>query len=216
MEAPRMARLKLWSVVGLVVLLVAGGGFAWWNWDLRWRPHTIAKNQAEIARLLEQSGWVSPGVKGRPLYMVSFRSCPDCIRFEDEVFPRLQAKGVDTRVIVIARRDVNGLPKSTPVERSTVAQLWLTRDWRLLEAWRAVPPDAWKGLGVPPADGDMARTAVVEGGRSLVDQLRPLLKANGVNFAYPLLVWWNDKGEMRSCACEKRPSYRFVEKELGL
>ena len=58
--------------------------------------------------------------------------------------------------------------------------------------------------------------AVVEAGRSTVDRLKPLLKANGINFAYPLLVWWNDKGEMRGCACEKRETYRFVRKELGV
>ena len=61
----------------------------------------------------------------------------------------------------------------------------------------------------------MARMAVVESGRSTVDRLRPLLKDNGVNLAYPTLVWWNAKGEMRACACEKRQTYRFVRKELG-
>ena len=62
----------------------------------------------------------------------------------------------------------------------------------------------------------MARNAVIEAGRKMVEDLRPLLKANGVNFAYPLLVWWDDKGRMRSCACEKQETYRFVRKELGL
>ena len=69
---------------------------------------------------------------------------------------------------------------------------------------------------MPAADGDMARTAVVEAGRKTVEDLTSLLKPNGVKFAYPLLVWWNDKGEMRSCACEKRETYRFVRKELGI
>jgi hypothetical protein len=119
-------------------------------------------------------------------------------------------------VIEIARRDVNGLAKSTPVERATVAQLWLTRDWKLMEAWDSVPVEAWKAPGIPPADGDLARMAVVEGGRSLVDALRPLLKDNGVELRYPTLVWWNAKGEMRACACERRETYRFVRKELGV
>jgi hypothetical protein len=122
---------------------------------------------------------------------------------------------VDTRVIVIARRDVNGLSKSTPVERATVAQLWLTRDWKLLQAWEAAPPDAWTAPGIPRADGDLARMAVVEGGRSLVDRLTRLMGDNRVRFAYPLLVWWNAKGEMRACACEAPQSYRFVRRELG-
>jgi hypothetical protein len=211
-----MRRFRIWATLVLVVALVGAGGWALWNYDLRWRPKTIRHHQAEIARILETSGWVSPGLKGKTLYMVSFRSCPDCIRFITEEFPNLHAAGVDTRVIEIARRDRNGIAKSTPAERATVVQLWLTRDWRLLQAWEAVPPEAWKATGLPPADGDMARTAVVEAGRKMVDDLTPRLKANGVNFAYPLLVWWNDKGEMRSCACEKRETYRFVRRELGV
>ena len=214
-----MNRFKLWASVTLIAAVAALGAWAVWNFELRWRPHTVARHQAEIAQLLQSSGWVSPGqkdgAKGPVLYMVSFRSCPDCIRFKTEELPGLQAKGVDTRVIEVARRDVNGLSKSTPVERATVAQLWITRDWKLMEAWEATPPDAWKAPGVPPADGDLARTAVVEGGRALVDRLRPLMKDNGVDFAYPLLVWWNARGEMRACACEKRQTYRFVRRELG-
>jgi hypothetical protein len=211
-----MRRFKLWGSAFLVLAVVVAGVWAVWNFDLRWRPKTITRHQAEIARLLQSAGWVSPGRNGRPLYMVSFRSCPDCIRFKTEEFPALQAAGVDTRVIEIARRDVNGLAKSTPVERATVAQLWLTRDWKLMEAWDSVPVEAWKAPGIPPADGDLARMAVVEGGRSLVDALRPLLKDNGVELRYPTLVWWNAKGEMRACACEKRETYRFVRKELGV
>jgi len=210
-----MRRFKLWASSALVLAVALAGVWALWNYELRWRPKTIVRHQTEIAQLLQQAGWVSPGLKGKPLYVVGFRSCPDCIRFRDEEFPALHAAGVDTRVILIARRDQNGLARSTPAERATVAQLWLNRDWKLLEAWESVPPQAWKAAGVPPADGDLARTAVVDGGRSMVDRLTPLLRANGVKFAYPTLVWWNDKGEMRACACEKRETYRFVRRELG-
>jgi len=210
-----MRRFKLWGSVALILAVIVAGVWATWNFELRWRPKTITRHQAEIVQLVEQAGWVSPGLTGRPLYMVSFRSCPDCIRFRTEEFPRLQAANVDTRVIEIARRDVNGLARSTGVERATVAQLWLTRDWKLLEAWEATPVDAWKAPGVPAADGDIARMAVVESGRSMVDRLRPLLRDNGIDLRYPTLIWWNDKGQMRACACEKRQTYRFVRKELG-
>jgi hypothetical protein len=211
-----MARLRIILFLVLGLALVGGGGWAYWNYELKWRPKTVSRHAPEIAKLLREAGWVSPGIKGRTLYMVSFRTCPDCLRFKAEQFPDLHAAGVDTRVIEIARRDVNGLPKSTPAERTTVAQLWLTRDWKLLEAWEKVPPEAWAAPGIPPADGDAARTAVVEAGRQLVDQLRPLMKANGVDFAYPLLVWWDDEGRMRACACEKRKTYRFLRDELGV
>jgi len=207
-------KFRLWGSILLLAALVLAGGWAWWSLDLRWRPKTITRHEAEIAELLKASGWVSPGLPGGPLYMVSFRSCPDCVRFETEAFPGLQAAGVDTRVIMVARRDVHGMAKSTPAERATVAQLWLTRDWKLMQAWTATPAQAWTAPGLPAADGDMARTAVVESGRDLVDRLRPLLKANGVNFAYPMLIWWNAKGELRACPCEKRESYGYVRQEL--
>ena len=35
---------------------------------------------------------------------------------------------------------------------------------------------------------------MIEAGRKTVEDLRPLLKANGVNFAYPLLVHQTSSG----------------------
>lgn len=206
-------------VIGLVAFgilaVIAWGGFTWWSVDLRWRPKTITKHQTQIAQLLERSGWVSPGLKGPVLYMVSFRTCPDCVRFKAEEFPKLHAAGVETRVIDIARADRNGLAKSTPVERATVAELWVNRSWALSQQWDKTPVEAWTAPGIKPADGDGARTAVIESGRETVDALIPLLKDNGVQFAWPLMVWWDKDGRMRACACERRETYRFLRKELG-
>jgi hypothetical protein len=211
-----MKKFRLWLVGILALVIVVGGVWAWWNLDVRCRPHTITKDQAQIAKILEGSGWVSPRSPGPRLYMISYRSCPDCIRFEAQEFPKLQAAGVDTRVIMIARADVNGLPQSTAPERATVAELWLGRSWKLYQLWSAVsPPEAWTAPGVAPADGDMARTAVVDAGRKMVDDLRPLLKHNGIRLAYPTLVWWTKDGAMRGCACESASSYHYVEKDLG-
>jgi len=202
------------GAVALALVIVAIYGAYWW-FDLRWRPKTITKHQAEITKIIEQAGWVSPRLDGPKLYMISFRKCPDCIRFTHEEFPGLHKAGVDTRVIMIARGEYNGIEKSTPPERATVAELWINRSWPLLERWDSLPPDAWTAQGIPPADGDIGRTAVVEAGRGLVKDITPLLKANGVKFAYPLLIWWTKDGEMKACACEKRETYRFVRKELG-
>jgi len=209
-----MKKFKFWA--GVTLIVVVGVLIAWWALDVRWRPKTITKHQAEIAKILEGAGWVSPGGETK-LYMVSFRACPDCIRFETEEFPKLHKKKVDTRVIVVARADTEGVSHSTPVERATVAELWLSRGagWPLYEAWHAVPVEAWTAPGIPPADGDMARTAVVEVGRRMVADLKPLLKDNGIDFAYPLLIWWTKDGEMHGCACEKPQTYRKVRKELG-
>lgn len=214
-----MKKFKLWASLVLIVALIGGGWFAWWNYELRWRPHVITKHNAEITKILETSGWASPGASGAKLYMVSFRSCPDCIRFKTEEFPKLHKAGVDTREILVARRDSEGgVSRSTPAERATVAELWVNRAqaWPLLERWMAVPPDAWTAANIPPADGDIARTAVIEASRKMVDDLKPLLKDNGISFAYPLLIWWTKDGEMHGCACEKPQTYRFVRRELGV
>jgi hypothetical protein len=210
-----MKRAGLWLGLGVAMFLAGAAGFGWWFYDLRWRPHEIVRDQAEIARLLEGAGWVSPGLTGPKLYMLSFRSCGDCIRFKAEAFPALHAAGVDTRVIEIALPDANGLSRSTPAERATVAELWANRRWALMARWDKVPPQAWTAPGVPPADGDAGRTAIVEAGRTLVKQLTPRLAKNGIRLAYPTLVWWTREGKMHGCACESPRSYRYVLKELG-
>lgn len=217
-----MRRLGAWLAGLAVVGAIAAIVFAWWNFDLRWRPKTLGKHQAEIARILEQSGWVSPGTQGPKLYMVSFRTCPECIRFRKEQFPALTDAGVDIRLILFARRDRNGQSFSTAVERSTVAELWINRSWALAQRWDQVPADAWtaryesKELGIPPADGDIARTAVVEASRKTVDDLEPLLRANGVNLSFPVLIWWTKDGTMRACSCGSGRGVRHVREELGV
>ncbi len=173
--------------------------------------HTLTAHPGRIMRLLRSAGWVSPGLRGRPLYMISFRSCPDCIRFETEEFPDLHKAGVDTRVIMVARR-----AKSTAPERTGVGELWARRSWKTYETWTSVPVDAWTGEGLKSGDDDPARAALVEKGRRLVDELRPLLLENGVELRYPTLVWTTAAGRVRACACEERETYRYIRGELGL
>lgn len=173
--------------------------------------HTITRDKAKILRLLGQSGWVSPRLKGRVLWMVSFRSCPDCIRFEKEQFPDLHKAGVDTRVIMVARR-----PKSTAPERTGVAELWAKRSWKTFEDWNAIPVDAFTGEGLPSGDTDPARAALVEKGRVFIDRLTPLLQENGLPMYYPTLIWTDAKGRLRGCACEEAETYAFFRKDFGL
>ncbi len=210
-----MRKLIVWAALAGVVAVAALGG--WWWFDLRWRPHTITKDRGEIEELLASAGWASPGLTGPALYMVSFRTCPDCIRYKEEEFPKLQAAQVDTRVIMFARRDAGEVSKSTPAERATVAQLWLDKrnGWPLLQRWYETPPTAWTAPGLPPADGDAARTAVVEVGRDWVDKMEPLLRRNGIRMAFPTLIWINREGELRGCACEREQTYRYIRDELG-
>ena len=213
-----MGKFIFWLV--LVLALALAAVFAWWWFDGRWRPQTVTRKQAEIARILEASGYVSPGLGGPKAYIVVFRSCPDCIRYVAEELPKLQAAGVDTRVIAIARADLGGQSKSTAAERTTVAELWINRSWPLWEQWNSTAVEAWTAPGLHPADGDMARTAVVEVGRKAVADLKPLLAANGVatgegQVKYPTVIWWTQDGAMKACACEDPRTYRFVRKDLG-
>jgi hypothetical protein len=206
-------------LIGLVVvgiLAVAGAVlFLMWDLDWRWQPHTIARDQAELAQALDQSGWVSPHLTGPKLYVIAYRDCAACTQFEQTEFPKLQAADVDTRMIMIARTDLNGQTLSTPAERATVAELWTNRSWKLFQQWSLASPHTWTAPGIAPADGDAARTAVIEAGRLLVSSAKPLLGANGVSFDYPTLVWWTKDGHMRACACTSPDSWGFVEKELG-
>ena len=173
--------------------------------------HPITKDAGKIEAMLKGSGWVSPHLKGKALYMISFRSCPDCIRFETEQFPDLHKANVDTRVIMVARR-----AKSTAPERTGVGELWAARSWKTYEDWTATPVDAWTGDGMKSGDTDQARAALVEKGRVLVDDLRPLLAENGIELRYPTLIWKDEHGQLRGCACEQRETYRYIRSELGL
>ena len=47
-----MKKLQAWAMLVLFVGVIVGGLAAWWALDLRWRPHTITKHQAEIAKLV--------------------------------------------------------------------------------------------------------------------------------------------------------------------
>src|SRR6185437_4795663 len=204
-----MRRFLLWLVLIGVVVVAGAVVFLMWDLDWRWRPATVTKNQAEIGQALDQSGWVSPHLTGPHVYVIAFRNCPACVQFEQTEFPKLQAAEVDTRVIMIARADVNGQPLSTPAERATVAELWVGRSWKLFQQWSLASPQTWTAPAIPPADGDAARTAVIEAGRGLVANLTPQLRANGVRFAYPMLIWWTKDHQMRACACTNQQSWRF-------
>lgn len=205
--------MKRWVWGGAVVLIVAAAAlFGWWWTDLRWRPHTLKAHAEEIQATLDGSGWVSPGLSPtRALWMISYRSCPDCIRFEDEEFPRLHAAGVDTRVIMAPR------PRgTTAAERASIAALWANRDWKLYQAWTGVPIAAWTADGLPSPDSDPARAAELERSRAFIRTMTPLLADNGVALHYPTLIWRDRRGRLRGCACEKRETYRYVLGELGV
>ncbi|MEI9906262.1 MAG: hypothetical protein WDN06_21910 [Asticcacaulis sp.] len=214
-----MSRKVLLWLMALVVILPALGGVGYWfYWDqfLRYKPVTITKNLTEIQTLLDQADYVSPGKSGPALYLVTYHACKACREYEEQEFPRFDAVNADTRVIVFARADNQGLSQSTPAERSTVAELWITRNWQFYQAWDSSSDTMWKADGLVVSDNDMARNAVVGASRDFVNRLVPLLGANGVRISYPLLLWRDSNNRLKVCACSNDKAYHFIREDLGV
>lgn len=211
--APSAGVKKRGVWIDLAVVAVAlAVGLAFWNFELRWRPKTLTKDAAEIAKLVESAGWVSPGVsKDKAVYLIAYRECPACDRYVAEEFPKLQKAGIDTRVILFTRRD-----KTDPAERSGVAELWSKRDWATYQYWMSRPADQWKATDIPVADDWYGRTLLIAQGRAMVDRMQVLLSDNGMKMGFPTLIWRDAKGRLRGCACTSPDTYKYVRRDLGV
>lgn len=213
-----MRRFFIWSVLAaLAGLLMAGAGFGvYWALNARFQPVVIGgEASAEIQRLLDEASWVSDGAGGTPLYVVAYRDSAAAQRFMVEAAPRLRAGGVETRLILFARPDHDGAPRSTAAERATVAELWLTRDWTLYRRWIETPPRSWTAAGIPHADGDLARSAMVEAGRRFDARMTDLVQSAGMTVRYPLVLWRDRRGVLKACACADSRAWAFVRDDLG-
>lgn len=212
-----MRRFLMGSIVAAVVgLLLAGAGYwAYWNFYSRFQPVTISRNQAEVQQLLDEASWVSDGSGGQALYIVTYRDSASALRYARDEAPKLKAAGIETRYILFARPDLEGAAQSTAAERATVAELWLTRDWPLYQRWMATPASSWTAAGVPQADGNLARTAVVEAGRRFNERLSQLLKESGVDISYPLILWRDKQGFLKACGCSDRQAWAFIRDDVG-
>ncbi|HWQ85169.1 hypothetical protein [Brevundimonas sp.] len=211
-----MRRFFVWSALAaLIGLVLAIGGFwAYQHFYARFQPVTVQRNQASIQRLLDESSWISAGGGGQPLYIIGYRDSAAMQRYELEEAPKLRAAGVEVRIIVFARPDREGLAQSTAAERATVAELWLTRDWTLYQRWTATPVRNWTAAGIPAADGNLARGAVVEAGRDFVASLAGKLNEEGLQTRYPLVIWRDREGFMKACACSDSRSWVFIRDDL--
>ena len=212
-----MRRLLIWSALAaLIGLILAGVGYwAYWNFYSRFQPVTISRDQAQIQQLLDEASWVSGGGGGEPLYIVGYRDSASTQRYEREEVAKLRAAGVEARVILFARADREGLVQSTAPERATIAELWLTRDWSLYQRWTATPAGAWTAVGIPAADGNLARSAVVDASRQFDERLTALLKEAGVQITYPLILWRDRDGFLKACGCADSRSWTFIRDDLN-
>lgn len=205
-------------ILGLLVAsvaLVAAGYWGVWAWFGQFQPVTVQHNQTEISQLLEAAPWVSEGGGAQAVYVVGYRDDEALGRFRAEQAPGLRAAGVDLRYLAFARPDAGGVAQSTAAERATVAELWMGRDWSLFQRWMDTPSAHWTAAGLAPADGDLTRTAVVQGGRDSVGKLTGWLGQAGVKPRYPLLVWTDGQGVMRACACADARSWAYVRDDLN-
>ncbi|MGV8929687.1 MAG: hypothetical protein ACOH1E_08035 [Brevundimonas sp.] len=211
-----MRRFFIWSALAAVIGLILAGVAYWayWTYYARFQPVTVTRNQAEIQRLLDEASWVSAGGGGEPLYIVGYRDSAALQQYEREEVPKLRAAGVEARIILFARPDREGLAQSTAAERATIAELWLTRDWTLYQRWTATPTSNWTAAGIPAADGNLARGAVVEAGRDFVARLTADLKEAGLQSRYPVIIWRDRQGFMKACACTDSRSWVFIRDDL--
>jgi hypothetical protein len=210
-------RVLIWAMaVVLTVPVVFGVGYwAYWNFYEKYRPVTLTKNQAEIVNLLEAANYVSPIAaddrQSAFVYMISYKGCKACDTYQTSEFSKLKAAGVDTRVIVFAPE---GLAQSTGADRSTVAELWLNPRWDLYETWRTDP--VWDAAHIPPADGNLARTAVVEASRKFTADLKTYLAANRVDVRYPLIIWRDKNNGLKVCACtDEGKMFHFIREDFN-
>ncbi len=211
-------KLLLWLMALVVIIpaLIGTGYYIYWDQYKRYAPVTIVHNQAEIQALLDKADYVSPGRNSQQtLYLITYRTCTACRAFEEQEFPKYDAAGIDTRVIVFAPGDVQGLKKTTVAERSTIAELWLSRKWEFYQAWFSSSDANWKAEGLPVADNDFARSAVVSASRDFVAQLAPYLAANKVPLTYPLVIWRDQNNMLKVCSCTDPKAYHFIREDLG-
>jgi hypothetical protein len=207
------AKPVLIAVIAVVAMFLSVAGYGQTD-DGSDRPKTL-QHEAEIKALLDGAGWVSPGLsQDKVLYMVSWQSCPPCLVYERDEFPKLHAAGVDTRVIVYARAS-----SSTPQERAGVAELWKNRSWDLWRQFVHVPTSAWTAEGLPP-DTEPERAALVAKSQDFADRMRILMSDNGIgtreHLNLPTLIWVGKDGHLRGCGCEKVESHKYVLEELGV
>lgn len=205
----------LYAIMFLIGAAVLGSVGYWLYWDnfLRWQPVTITQKQKDIQELLDASGYAASGKEGPEIWVITYRNCATCKVWEDQELPKFEAIAADIRMVPFAPMDVEGKVTTTASERSTIAEIWLNRSYPLYKQWRAANEEAWQPA-FRAADGDLARSAVVQASRDFIAKLEPLLGDNGVAIRYPLIIWRDGTQHIRVCACSDERMYHYVRDDL--
>jgi hypothetical protein len=176
-------------------------------------PKTITIAADELSDALTHGPWVSPGLPGKALYKIGFRSCPDCVNYERTEFEDLHAAGIDTRVILYARRG-----NASPAEEAIIADLACTREWPIYERWMADVPDAYPVVyGMPPAaNSSSQRAACLEWGRVVRDRVTDIMQRNGWPMEVPALFWQAENGDWRVFLGDDSRGKKLIRRELGV
>lgn len=176
-------------------------------------PQTIRIATDQLADALENAPWVSPGLDGTKLYAIGYRACKGCISYQNSEFEDLHAAGIDTRVILFARRAL-----SYTAERAVIADLACTREWPIYQRWMADKEEMYyERYGTPPApEGDTRRKACLDWSRIVHDRLAGIMADNGWAMETPALFWQNAKGEWRFFVGDSAQGKRMIRRELGV
>lgn len=175
-------------------------------------PSTVKVGVAELTDALEHGPWVSPGLKGKRIYKLGFRTCPDCIRWDKTEMKAYHDAGIDTREIIYARA------KDTPAIKAVTADLACTREWTIYERWMADVPEAYtEKYGMPPApETDQRRTACLQWGQIVHDRVKAVMKQNGWALEVPALFWRAPNGDWRVFLGDDHRAKREIRRELGV
>ena len=155
----------------------------------------LTEETTELEALLAEMPWVSApmtrdastGLSDKKVvYQFSFRTCPPCLQFKEDAWPILEEAGIETRLVMTARRR-----KSTKDERTAVVELARSRDWNMAQAWMRSysPAGYYKKMTFPVTDGNAPREAELEKLRGQIVSLDEILAVNGIEMAYPTVVW---------------------------
>jgi hypothetical protein len=149
-------------------------------------PVLIVVQKQELGAALEAAPWFDPfpgqaGSGEGEVWLLSRPECPRCRAVES----RLQARGVDVRLVLAAPRG------AAPAEEAVAAELARRRDGFVFQEWLrdpAAPPP--QPAGVSPADeGAQAQAGYAEYARAAVERVGRIAAANGVEPAAPMLIW---------------------------